>query len=345
MAFNSRALGSSAHLRAFGVVALTLALGAIGGAGALADGPPTPPAPGQPVAAPGDKFLGEAVKKLYLGKGQQSDQVILFPVYVTEPPAGLEVISLVTGAQMLVREPEVRPGGEIVNVANPGPQPALLLGGTLLEGGKRDRMVRRDTLIGAFGAADVEVLMASVAADARKEATPFKLLDFLAPPYLRDEAMFSTSKSLAPRFVSHFLDFRGDKEKRRSLAAIGDSAELAQYCIVCQRSMAEWPIGQGPVYVIGGIAVVRGRVQTFDLFGTNDQVKAWFGPLLKSLSFPAAAIQLKAEDSAWSSPAAITRRQRSWPPARPPTRCSRTSPPPRSPCSNSRRERWARPGT
>ena len=103
-----------ARTQLLSVLGLTLLLGAFGGAGARADGPPPPPAPGQPVVPQtGDKLLAQTLKRLYLGKGLVAEQVILFQIYVMETPPPLDVIPLVPGASMLTREPETRPGGDV----------------------------------------------------------------------------------------------------------------------------------------------------------------------------------------------------------------------------------------
>jgi hypothetical protein len=194
-----------------------------------------------------------------------------------------------------VDEPKQKAGKEWVHVANPGPKPVLLLGGTVLEGGKRDRVVRFDRIIGGADAAEVEVTVASMASDIRKEPKEFKVQDFLAPSYLRDSIQHTTSHGVVPRFVSHYLDFRNPGDERKSLVAIGNSDALADYCLVCQRSFSEWPEKKGAGTVVGGLAVVRGRAQVVESYATNKLLQDYFSPVLKSLSFPAAALELRAK--------------------------------------------------
>ena len=254
------------------------------------------PKPGAPAAAPdGAQILKDYLKSLYLSDGLAAEQVILFPLYVLQKPADLEVVSVLGNTPLRVTEPETKAGKEWIRVSNPGPKPVLLLGGTVLEGGKRDRVVRFDRIIPSADAADVEVVVAAMAADVRKEPTEFKVHDFLAPAYLRQSVQFSSSNGLVPRFVSHFLEFRNPSDKRQSLVAVGDSDALADYCLVCQRSFSEWPEKKGAGTVVGGLAVVRGRAQSIEVYATNQQLQDWFAPVLKSLSFPAAALELRAK--------------------------------------------------
>lgn len=275
-------------------LSLAVAL-ALGGAARAEDPKPAAPAPAPAPAPDSPQILKDFLKGLYLAEGLAAEQVILYPLYVLEKPADLEIVSVLGNTALRVAEPEGKAGREWVKVSNPGPKPVLLLGGTVLEGGKRDRVVRFDRIIPSADAADVEVVVAAMAADVRKEPTDFKVQDFLAPSYLRQAVQFSSSNGLVPRFVSHFLEFRNPSDKRQSLVSIGESDALADYCLVCQRSFSEWPEKKGAGTVIGGLAVVRGRAQSVEAYATNQQLQDWFAPVLKSLSFPAAALELRAK--------------------------------------------------
>lgn len=249
-----------------------------------------------PVPAPDPaQVLSQTLRSVLLADGLVADQVILFPLYVLGAPAPLDVAAGVAGRNLRASEPEAKPGKELVRVANGEPKMVLLPAGSVLEGGKRDRMVRFDRLIPANDVADVEVLPAAMASDVRKDAVDFKLQDFLAPSYLRETAQFTNSTSIVQRFVSHFMEFRNPSDKRASLAAIGASDALADYCLVCQRTFSEWPTKKGAGTVVGGIAVVRGRLQSLEIFANNQHLQDFFAPVLKSLSFPAAAIDLRAK--------------------------------------------------
>lgn len=258
--------------------------------GHAADAPAAP----APAAKPED-VVTASLGALKLGEGLVAHQVILFPLILETPPPVLELVPALGGAAIAVEEP-ASGGVDKVKVKNVAAKAALLLAGTVLEGGLRDRVVREDVLLPAGASADVVTVPGSMSTDRRKEPKPFKVADFLAPPYLRDSALFrASSASITSKFISHFLEFRNEGDKRRSLAAIGGSDTLAEYCLPCQRSMAQWPDKREAGFVVGGIAVVRGRVQALDVFATNALLVGWFSPLLKSLSFPAAAIELRAK--------------------------------------------------
>ena len=247
-----------------------------------------------PVAEPSAP-IARGLVDLRIGAGIASDEVILFPLYASSEAPATGVSAGVRGASLLFSEPEPASGRQVVRVANGGSTAALVLAGTVVEGGRRDRMVRFDRLIPAEGAVEVEVVPASMARDARPQAAAFRVADFLAPSYLRESGQFSTDVSAVPRFVSHFLEFRNPSDTRASLLAIGGSDALADYCLTCRRSFAEWPTKRGAGAAVGGVLVVRGRVQSMEVFADNEHLKAFLEPMLKSLAFPAAAITLRAK--------------------------------------------------
>ncbi len=279
-------------------VVATLLVGA-GASPARSDDPVPPVAPPAPPAAPGAAkakpfaFAEDLVAALKIGPGIQSEQVILFPLYLDATPAPLAVHPTGAGDGIAFEEP-AKPRTKEALLVKVGPLPTLLLGGTVLEGGFRDRMVTRDHVIPAGATVEVEALPASTSKGRRKAPMAFRQIAALAPPYLREEASSSDARSVIPRFVSHFLEFRKDGDLRESMAAVADTERLGEFCLVCRRAMASWPKAVTGATVVGGIAVVRGRVQCLELYGTNELLLSYFEPLLRSLTFTAAAIELRA---------------------------------------------------
>jgi len=266
---------------------------------ARSDDPVVPGAPPAPPAAPVDPkakpfaFAESMVAALKIGPGIQSEQVILFPLYLDVAPEAIDVHPTGAGDGIAYEEP-AKPRTKEGLLVKVGPKPTLLLGGTVLEGGFRDRMVIRDHIVAAGTTREVETLPASTSKGRRKSPAPFRLVAGLAPPYLREESTSSDARSLIPRFVSHFLEFRTDGDLRESLAAVASTERLGEFCVVCRRAMASWPKAVTGATVVGGIAVVRGRVQCLELYGTNDLLSAYFEPFLRSLSYSAAAVELRA---------------------------------------------------
>lgn len=281
------------NLLAPAAFAAALCLGGLPGTSRADDpAPPAPPAAPAAKAKPG-AFAEEFIASLKMGPGIQSEQVILFPLYLDEIPKPLAVHPTAGGDGIAFDEPAKPRTKESLNV-KVGPVPTLLLGGTMLEGGFRDRMVMNDHVLAPGTTLEVDALPASTAKGKRKTATPFRLLAALAPPYLREESTSSGARTLIPRFVSHFLEFRKDGDLRESFAAVVESERLGEFCFVCRRAMASWPKAVTGATVVGGIAVVRGRVQCLELFGTNDLLAAYFESVLRSMSFAAAAVELRA---------------------------------------------------
>lgn len=249
-----------------------------------ADAPPAPPA--NPVAA--------IVTELELGPGIASEQVILFPLFVRKAPEAPELVAG-TGSVLTWAEPEKPARKDGVTVFNARDKAVLVTGGTVLEGGKRDRMVLRDHVLAPGATVELPAVPASTTAGVRRVPSPFRVASALAPTYLRAVALKTSSTSFVSRFVSHFLEFRGADDARPSLVAVAESPTLAEYCLSCQRSMDAWPKAGVDGVVVGGVTVVRGRVQSFEVFGSNGLVRDYFEPVLQSLAFPAAAIELRAK--------------------------------------------------
>src|SRR5687767_188758 len=135
-------------LARFAVVALALSL-ALAGPVRAAD--PKADAPDS------TDVVSQFLKNLYVSEGLAAEQVILFPLYVLAEPTPLAVTPVIANTPLRVDEPDEKAGKEWVKVSNPGPKPVLVLAGTVLEGGKRDRVIRHDRFVGPADVAQVEV--------------------------------------------------------------------------------------------------------------------------------------------------------------------------------------------
>ncbi|MDJ0523457.1 MAG: hypothetical protein QNJ90_15420 [Planctomycetota bacterium] len=250
-----------------------------------------------PTALAKDKepnFVQSFLADVELGLGQFTDELIIFPLIAKEKRERLDIQPNTWAKDLAYSEPELPKKRFNVAVANNETKPLLLLGGTLLGGGRRDRLVTRDVLVAPGGRVEIRTIVTGGPSETRKEAVPFRLGSALAPPYIRERAEFNPTNTLVPSFVSHFLDFRNKGDKRKSLAAINASTQLNQLCIPCHQSLASFPTASGG-RVVGLVTAVRGRIRSIEAFGDNRLFKAWFEPLLKSHTFAAAAINAKAK--------------------------------------------------
>jgi hypothetical protein len=255
----------------------------------------------RPVSAAGEKdhgWLVQALSGVRLGDGVAVDQLILFPLLAKSDPAPLAVSADHQSSSLVFSEPEFPLRRENVEVVTDGETPVLVLGGGVLVGGRLDRLVARSFILTPGANVEFEALPAEDPRDRRKEPRPFFLRHArggaVAPPFLRERAIFDPSKYMVPIFVSHFLDFRDEKDSRRSLAAIESSATLGTYCEACRRHLAPL-VEAAEGNVLGVIIVVRGRIQTLELFGSNALFRSYFDPLLRSHACAAAAIELRAK--------------------------------------------------
>ena len=235
------------------------------------------------------------LRSVTLGTPTTTDEVVIFPLIAMDKPAALDVQPSTWASAVGYTEPEFPKRRHDLGVINNETKPLLLLGGSLLEGGERDRVIPSDVLIPVGARLEIHTIVASPASEQRKEAKPFVLDAALAPSYVRERAEFSPSNTLVPNFAARFLEFRKEGDERKSLAAINGSDRLAQLCVACHQTLAAFPTVEGG-RVIGVITAVRGRVRSLELFGDNRLFKAFFEPLLKSQTFAAAAIAVKAKE-------------------------------------------------
>jgi len=158
-------------------------------------------------------------------------------------------------------------------------------------------MVLEDVLIPPGATVELEALPAEYPRDARKlddkEARWLRLSDDRAPTYLRKHAVFDADRDLVPTFVSHFLGFRAEDDRRNSLRAIGESPIL-------ERTMRSYVDALGNVPgrsdVVGWVTVVAGRIHDVALFGSNELARGSYLAHLRAHTFPATAWSLRAEE-------------------------------------------------
>lgn len=251
------------------------------------------PAPRAAAEEAEGNFLQTTLEGLTLGTGHAVDELIVFPLLAPKPEDGPSVRANVWAKHVGYGEPEFPAKRYNVGIANNETQPLLVLGGTVLGGGHRDRLVPNDVIVPVGGRVEIRTIVASAPSETRKEALAFETSSSLAPPYLRERAEFSPTNTLVPTFVSHFLDFRNEGDLRKSLTAINASDALNVLCLPCHRELGEFPLLDGG-RVVGLVTAVRGRIRSVEVFGSNKLLKAYFGHVLKSHTFASAAIAARA---------------------------------------------------
>jgi len=239
-------------------------------------------------------FAQGFVARLQLGEPIQTDQVILFPLVLGDPPPDPGVDALWKG-EVSFEEPKDPAKANDVLVRNGGSRPVLVPAGTLLEGGRRDRMIANDVVLAPGAEAIVRALPSASASDARKEPVPFRLCASLAPVHLRRKGEFDFSETLVPTFVARWIEFRNEGDDRNSLVAICESTKLAEYSLKSRETAAGLPKGLEGKKVVGAISAVRGRPQMLTVFGSNALLAANFDAYVRSATFVAAAIEIRAK--------------------------------------------------
>jgi hypothetical protein len=238
-------------------------------------------------------FFAAMLESVELGEPMQSGPLVLVPLLVDKPPRipqvdpGLGVEELAFGEAAWPRR------RFNVEVFNKSERPMLVLGGTILIGGRLDRMIPRDVLVPPRETLELRALPAEYQRRYRSNPPPLHCHATLAPTYLRERAFENPYRNLVPDFVSHFLEFRPEGDERLSLAAIDESPRLAEFCVSCQAGLREFP-DIGGLRVVGFFTAVRGHIKSVELFGHNTLLKAHFEPLIRAHTYAAAALELRA---------------------------------------------------
>jgi len=241
-------------------------------------------------------FARSFLADVSIGNALQGDIVILLPLVVRDAPEKPAVATQWAAEGLSFAEPEMRAERYSVEIRNAGPKPVLVLGGTVLIGGHRDRMLRSATIVDPGTAAEVDALAAEAADLMRKEASAFQMARSLAPIYLRRKADLGSESGLVAGFVSRNLEFRNPGDDRRSLAAIGTSKKLQDLTAEARQKLQNALHGFDPGgVVVGTIVAYRGRVQGLTLYGHPDFVKEASAAYLLGATYSAAAVALQAE--------------------------------------------------
>ena len=240
-------------------------------------------------------YATEVAGSLRLGEPLVGTVAILFPLLLDQAPGEAGVVSQ-ADAGLTFAEPEFPDHRYAVEVTNPSEKRALLLGGTVLMGGTRDRLICHDTIIQPKTTVQVRALPAASTSDMHEEPVPFQLARQIAPVYLRRKADFGGSSSTVTSFISRNLEFRNDGDERKSLAAIGSSSILQTYTAESRTKLdaALAKMGRPDGVIVGWILALRGRLQSLTIFGDPSVAAGYRGAFLLGATYSAAAIEIQA---------------------------------------------------
>ena len=244
-------------------------------------------------------FVQSMLERVELGKPIQGKILILFPLVLKDEDVSLEVKSQFdTDAKSdaaTYTEPEFPDKRFDVALHNAHPEPFLVLGGTVLVGGERDRLLRHDCVIAAGSDVQMRALPAASNSDIRKEPVPFKMGGSLAPYYLRKQANFGGSSTLVTTFVARNLEFRNEGDKRKSLAAVGESELLQSWNEEARKKLnAAMKDVENRGKIVGFIASMRGRIQALEIFGSRALLAATGPAYMLGATYSGAAVAIQA---------------------------------------------------
>ncbi len=241
-------------------------------------------------------FVERFLDGVSMGAPLQTDQVILIPLVRAEAPDATGVACQFDGTPLIFSEPEMPEHHHDFAVINPSDKPVLLVGGTVLLGGHRDRLVRYPVIVAPSASLEASALPAASSSETRKEAVPFTMAKFLAPLHLRRKADYGASSTLVPTFIARNLEFRDQGDERKSLAAIGGSKLLQEATAEARRKLDEVLVKAPPQggTVVGVIAALRGRLQSLTLYDPA-LMRGYRESYVLGATYAAAALAIQAE--------------------------------------------------
>lgn len=250
-------------------------------------------------------FAQAMLDRIELGKPIQGELMILFPLVLKDDEAALPVASQFGNDGLTFEEPEFPDERYGVTARNAGDKPVLVLGGTVLVGGERDRMLRHDCIVPPGGGLEMRAYPAASDSDIRKEIVPFQMAGSLAPIYLRKQGNFGGNARTIPMFIARNLEFRDEGDKRKSLAAIGGSQILQDWTQQSRDALSkQLKDVENRGRIVGAISSMRGRIQGFALYGSRELFQAAGPAYLLGGTYSAAAVAIQAQRKKISLPGA-----------------------------------------
>jgi hypothetical protein len=240
-------------------------------------------------------YLDRALAGLIVDTPDIWGEISVFPLVAPAAPAPLAVESAWATSALAIHDRTQREHEYDLLLSSAGEKPILVLGGTVVTGGKVDRLVPIDVLVPPKATGlDVDALTASARIGMRppRIQDPLRVAHVAAPPYLRESAQYVRSHRVVRTFVSHFDAVRTAGEPA-TLVGVASAEALAPFCAACQGAVANFPRLKRPE-VVGFVMAVGDRLQSLELFATNDLLQEAFEPMLAASAFRAAAIALRA---------------------------------------------------
>ncbi len=264
----------------------------------LACGPPKPPpGPGGVAARPPPTAEApppqgvEVAKGFVVGEGKQFDNLTVFPILTREQPDLGPFTTL--EAALAKNEAEVREASEggTVNtlvVENKGDTPIFLLAGTVLEGGKQDRQVGQDVVVGGKQAIKVDAFCVeqgrwTASREGRMTGGKFGPAKVLADSGVRAAGQYKKNQSEVWSEVSKVNGANKKVSASSALAASLDDAGLRAERERGAAAALAFFDGQKPARDVVGLAyAVDGRVRGVRWFVNHQLFGLFRGALAES---------------------------------------------------------------
>ncbi len=246
----------------------------------------SPPSP-EPIVPPRPvphNEISELISRVHIGRPWATRNLTIFPLVVAGPGARFDCKtlqeSLSRGYIEVLEEKSPEVGGVLVR--NNSPHHIFLMAGEAIEGGKQNRLISEDVLLGPHGRV-VRVPVYCIEKGRWSEGEgQFRSGRFAAPTEVRKLAREKASQNALWDTVDGLLTGTRTRSENENLAAVYENEEVAREIASYRREM-RIPLHR----TVGCVVVVNGRIVGCDVFGSPELFENLWPKLLDSYALDA----------------------------------------------------------
>jgi hypothetical protein len=247
--------------------------------------------------SPDGNPLFQQIPGLEILRGREHRALLVVPLAApAADPADTKAFDTAAGAtttdQFNIAEPQKNQGRHLLDFYNWSTAPVLVLGGTVLSGGTRDRYVSGSFLVGAGTQTAARVLPAD--REALEPGQASRLLapePFVVPHLLRVVGLAGGSAAAVDAFIEEVYALAGLDADRQPLATLYRLGPVAEKMKEYLPFFAGLP-AEADARVVGAAIYVGDRFLSVDLFGRNADFRANWPAILAGAAFEASAFEV-----------------------------------------------------
>lgn len=237
------------------------------------------------------------ISRVLVGRPYTVKNLTVFPLQLARPWGHADYMTLDEGLSRGYIEilEEEHPDVRSVLVRNISPHYVLFMAGEALGGGKQNRLISEDVLLGPHGR-PVRVPVYCIEKGRWSEGgRDFRSGRFMAPSSVRGLAQEKASQRALWDRVSGLLGETGTRSENEDLAAVYENEKVASEIASFRRDI-RIPFDE----TVGCVVVVNGRISGADVFSSPELFRKLWGKLLDSYAVDAIAREIPSRE--WREP-------------------------------------------